>query len=302
MKRWLRRTLWAGAALAATAAALIAGGTKMAERKMNRPLALEVAWPAIVQDAASIERGRYLFASRGCVDCHGANGAGRTFIDDANGLLVRGPNLTPGANSVVVGYRSADWDRVVRHGIKRDGHPALIMPSEDYNRFTDQDLAALAAYVQQLPAVDGEPGIVRLPVLVKLLYAAGVVKDAYEKIDHTLPVQTPVAEGVNVAHGAYVANMCMGCHGEKLAGGKIPGAPPDWPAASNLTSAPEGAMHRYLNAQQFRQMLTTGTRPDGSAVSTVMPFGSLKSMSQTDADALYLYLKALPPVPTGSKR
>ena len=33
-----------------------------------------------------------------------------------------------------------------------------------------------------------------------------------------------------------------------------------------------------------------------------MPFGSLKSMSQTDADALYLDLKALPPVPTGSKR
>ena len=99
MKRWLRRTLWAGAALAATAAALIAGGTQMAERKMNRPLTLEVASPAIVQDAASIERGRYLFASRGCVDCHGANGAGRTFIDDANGLLVRGPNLTPGANS-----------------------------------------------------------------------------------------------------------------------------------------------------------------------------------------------------------
>ena len=147
MKRWLRRTLWAGAALATVATALIAGGTQMAERKMNRPLALEVASPAIVQDAASIERGRYLFASRGCVDCHGANGAGHTFIDDANGLLVRGPNLTPGANSVVAGYRSADWDRVVRHGIKRDGRPALIMPSEDYNRFTDQDLAALAAYV-----------------------------------------------------------------------------------------------------------------------------------------------------------
>lgn len=108
MKRWLRRTLWAGAALAAVATALIAGGKMVAERKMNRPLALEVTSPAIVQDAASIERGRYLFASRGCVDCHGANGAGRTFIDDANGLLVRGPNLTPGANSVVVGYRSAD--------------------------------------------------------------------------------------------------------------------------------------------------------------------------------------------------
>ena len=49
------------------------------------------------EDVASIERGRYLFASRGCADCHGANGAGHTFINDPNGLLVRGPNLTSGA-------------------------------------------------------------------------------------------------------------------------------------------------------------------------------------------------------------
>ena len=302
MSRALRRTLWAGAILAAVVAATTAVGALWAERKMQRQLVLEVPAVPARADAASIERGRYLFASRGCVDCHGANGAGRTFIDDANGLRVRGPNLTPGAHGVVAGYTSADWDRVVRHGIKRDGRPALIMPSEDYNRLTDDDLAALVAYVQQLPAVDGEPGEVRLPLLVKLLYAAGVVQDAYEKIDHTLPSQTPVTETVSAEHGAYVANMCMGCHGAKLAGGKIPGAPPDWPAASNLTAAADGAMHRYASAQQFRQMLATGKRPDGSPVSTVMPFSSLQSLSETDAHALYLYLKALPPVPTGSNR
>ena len=302
MSRALRRTLSAGAILAAVVAATTALGALWAERKMQRQLVLDVPAVPARADAASIERGRYLFASRGCVDCHGANGAGRTFIDDANGLRVRGPNLTPGAHGVVAGYAGADWDRVVRHGIKRDGRPALIMPSEDYNRLTDDDLAALVAYVQQLPAVDGEPGEVRLPLLVKLLYAAGVVQDAYEKIDHTLPSQTPVAEAVSAEHGAYVANMCMGCHGAKLAGGKIPGAPPDWPAASNLTAAADGAMHRYASAQQFRQMLATGKRPDGSPVSTVMPFSSLQSLSETDAHALYLYLKALPPVPTGSNR
>lgn len=302
MSRALRRTLSAGAILAAVVAATTALGALWAERKMQRQLVLDVPAVPARADAASIERGRYLFASRGCVDCHGANGAGRTFIDDANGLRVRGPNLTPGAHGVVAGYTSADWDRVVRHGIKRDGRPALIMPSEDYNRLTDDDLAALVAYVQQLPAVDGEPGEVRLPLLVRLLYAAGVVQDAYEKIDHTLPSQTPVTETVSAEHGAYVANMCMGCHGAKLAGGKIPGAPPDWPAASNLTAAVDGAMHRYASAQQFRQMLATGKRPDGSPVSTVMPFSSLQSLSETDAHALYLYLKALPPVPTGSNR
>lgn len=300
MKRWIKWTAGSALLLGVIVVATAASGLYLAEQKRNRYIDIKPRPVAYTTDAQTIERGRYLYASRGCTDCHGAQGTGREFVNDGKGTRIVGPNITPAG--VVARYQPEDWNSVIRHGVKPNGRPVLVMPSEDYNRFTDQDLAALAAYVQQLPAVDGEPGIVRLPVLVKLLYAAGVVKDAYEKIDHTLPVQTPVAEGVNVAHGAYVANMCMGCHGEKLAGGKIPGAPPDWPAASNLTSAPEGAMHRYLNAQQFRQMLTTGTRPDGSAVSTVMPFGSLKSMSQTDADALYLYLKALPPVPTGSKR
>ncbi len=301
MRRWLRRTLWGAAGCVALAAAAVAAGQLLAERKMQRQLVLDVADVPFRTDAASVERGRYLYASRGCVDCHGANAAGHTFIDEPDGMLVRGPNLTPGAHSAVRDYRSLDWVRIVRHGVKRDGRPALIMPSEDYNRFTDADLAALVAYLRQLPSVDGAPGAVRLPLPVRLLYAAGVVQDAYEKIDHRLLPQQPVAEGVTPAHGAYVANMCMGCHGAGLSGGKIPGGPPHWPQASNLTSGEGSVMPRYATAEQFRAMLATGKRPDGTAVSPVMPFGSLQAMTATDADALFLYLKALPPRPAGGR-
>lgn len=299
--RWLLRSLWALLGLVVLLGAAVAIGAQLAERKMQRQLVVDVADVPLREDVASIERGRYLYASRGCADCHGANGAGHTFINDPNGLLVRGPNLTSGAHSAVRDYRSIDWVRIVRHGIKRDGRPALIMPSEDYNRLTNDDLAALVAYVRQLPPVDGEPGAVRLPLPVKLLYAVGVVQDAYEKIDHRLPPQQPVPEAVTPAHGAYVANMCMGCHGPQLSGGKIPGAPPDWPAASNLTPGEGSAMARYASAAQFRAMLATGKRPDGTAVSPVMPFGSLQAISQTDADALYLYLKSLPARPAGGR-
>lgn len=299
MKPWLRRTLWGVAGVLVLGAAAIAGGSLLADRKMQRQPALAVADVPYRSDPASVERGRYLYASRGCVDCHGANAAGHTFIDEPNGMLVRGSNLTPGAHSAVKDYRSLDWVRIVRHGIKRDGRPALIMPSEDYNRFTDDDLAALVAYLRQLAPVDGVPGEVRLPLPVRVLYAAGVVRDAYEKIDHRLPPQVPVPEGVTLAHGAYVANMCIGCHGANLSGGKIPGAPPDWPAASKLGAGEGSVMPRYASAEQFRAMLRTGRRPDGTPVSPVMPFGSLQAMSPTDADARFLYLKALPVRPAG---
>jgi hypothetical protein len=60
-------------------------------------------------------------------------------------------------------------------------------------------------------------------------------------------------------------------------------------------------MTRYASAEQFRRMLSTGQRPDGTAVSTVMPFASLQKLSQTDADALYLYLQSLPALPAGGR-
>ena len=91
---------------------------------------------------------RYLFSSRGCVDCHGADGAGRTFVDDGRGVRIKGPNISPGPGSLVVRYQPEDWVRAIRHGVAPGGRPLMIMPSEDYNRLTDADLAALVAYMR----------------------------------------------------------------------------------------------------------------------------------------------------------
>jgi mono/diheme cytochrome c family protein len=66
-----------------------------------------------------------------------------------------GPNLTGGAGSRTVGFTPADWDRIVRHGVRRDGKPA-VMPSDDFERMTDQELSDVIAYIQSHPAVDNE--------------------------------------------------------------------------------------------------------------------------------------------------
>jgi hypothetical protein len=110
-----------------------------------------------------------------------------------------------------------------------------------------------------------------------------------------------VAEGVSREHGAYVANACIGCHGPGLSGGHIPGTPPGWPDAANLTPGEGSAMKRYANAEQFIAMLKSGRRPDGSAVSPVMPFVSLREISEVDARALYLHLTALAPRAAGGR-
>ena len=300
MNRWVKRGALALAALVALGAATFALGTQLGERRMNRHIALSVQPVALRSDAASVERGRYLYASRGCADCHGAGGTGRVVIDDGKGLRIKAPNISPGPGSVVARYRPEDWVLAIRHGVKPDGRPLLVMPSEEYNRLTDDDLAALVAYVRQLAPAEGTAAVVQFPALVKTLYGFGAIPDAAEKIDHALPPSTPVPEGVTVEHGRYVAAACIGCHGAGFAGGRIAGAPPDWPAAANLTPGEGSAMARYRSRDRFVAMLRSGRRPDGSAVSPVMPFAALQAMNDTDAAALHLYLQSLPARPAGT--
>ena len=301
MNRWIRRGLWAVLALAVLAAGVAIAGVQLAERKRQREVRLPAYALAMRNDGAAVERGRYLFSSRGCADCHGPNGAGRAFIGQpGDAMFARAPNISPGPGSVVAGYGPADWERTLRHGVKPDGRPLFIMPSEDYSRLNDEDIAAIVAYVRRLPPVPGEGAHFDLPLPVRVLYGFGAIKDAAAKIDHSLPPARPVPEGVTAAHGAYVANMCIGCHGPGLSGGRIPGGPPDWPAAANLTPGSGSVMGRYADAAVFAAMFKSGHRPDGSAI-RVMPFDSLRALSDVDVQALHVYLKTLSPRDAGQR-
>jgi len=298
MKAWVKWSVVGVCAAVVLAAATALVGVQLAERKLQRRVQAQVRPVAFPADSVALARGQYLYSSRGCADCHGANGAGREFINDGKGLRMAGPNISPGPGNVVLRYAPEDWVRTVRHGIKPDGRPVFIMPSEDYNRLTDEDLGALVAYVKAMPPASGSAAVLELPLPVRVLYGFDAIRDAAQKIDHRLPPARAVAEGINPAHGAYVANMCVGCHGTGLSGGKIPGAPPDWAAAANLTPGEGGVMARYRDAAEFVAMLRSGLRPDGTAI-TVMPFESLRVLSDVDAQALYAFLKTVPARPAG---
>ena len=298
MNIWIKRgAIGLGAvtlmASCATVAALLA-----AELRMQRTLDIAVAPLALDSSTTTMEHGRYLFSSRGCAHCHGDDGAGRRVID-ADGMLVVAPNITRGAGSSVTGYSSQDWVRVLRHGVKPDGRPLMVMPSEDWARMSDRDAAALISYTVGLSPVAGQAALIELPLPARLLYGAGLIKDAAAKIDHSRPAQPAIAATVSLEHGKYLASMCMGCHGASLSGGKIPGAPPSWPAAANLTPGAGSVLPVYRTSEQFRAMMRSGKRPDGSTVDPAMPFEALRAMNDTDLDAMLLYFRSLPAVATG---
>ena len=282
--------------LGVVVAAAAFGAVWLGERRMQRAVLVKVGPVAYASGPAALKHGKYLYESRGCAECHGANGGGRVFIDDPNGMHAKSPNITTGG--VTAQYGEADWVRAIRHGVDPKGRALLVMPSEDYNRLTDADLGALVAYIRSLPPAPPTRAEIRFPAIVKALYGVGVIPDAASRINHSLPPSQPVAPAASAEHGQYVAQMCMGCHGEHFSGGKIPGGPPDWPAAANLTPGEGSAMPRYDSAEKFAAMMRTGKRPDGSAVA-VMPFETMKAINETDVQAIYAFLKTLAPRPMG---
>ena len=300
MRKALKVSLSVIVALIAVAALLALLAHVLSERKRQRTIDVPVDPLAFVSEEASIARGKHLFLSRGCAECHGDNGGGHVVIDES-GMFIKSPNITRGPGSVVANYSEVDWVRTIRHGIKPDKHPMFLMPSADYNQLTNVDLASLIAYTRSLSPVAGEGAVIRLPLIVKALYAVGKINDDAETIDHTRPPPTPVADAVTPENGAYVANVCIGCHGPGLSGGDIPGAPPDWPPAANLTPGSGGVMARYDTPNKLVTMMRTAKRPDGSAVSTVMPFATLKNLSDAEVGALYAYLKTVPPRAAGNR-
>jgi mono/diheme cytochrome c family protein len=289
------------ATLGLLAGAVFGGALWMGERKLQRSIEVRVVPVPYTRDAAALRLGKYLFESRGCGECHGMDGRGRVLIDEPNGFHVRTPSIAPGPGSPVANYAESDWVRAVRHGIDPKGRALMVMPSEDYNRMNDADFAALVAYARSLPPGPGAPATIRMPAFVKALYGAGVIHDAAEKIDHRLPPSAPVPVAATVEHGGYVANMCIGCHGPGFSGGKIPGAPPHWPPASNLTPGEGSAMQRYDTWEKLAAMMRTGKRPDGSEVSKVMPFASLAHFNDTDVQAMHAFFRTLPPRKAGGR-
>lgn len=287
------------AVLVAAAALALATAAWLGSRKLERTVNVRVVPVAFTRDPQALKLGKYLYESRGCAQCHGSDGRGLAFIDTPDGFHVHAPDLTAGPGGVVSDYDEGDWVRTIRHGVNPKGHALFLMPSVDYNRMSDADLAAIVAYARSLPPVAGESATVRLPLIVKALYGAGLIRDSAERIDHRKPPSPPIAPAANVEYGAYVANMCVGCHGASFSGGKIAGAPPEWPPAANLTPGEGSVMPRYDTPGKFIAMMRTGKRPDGSAVSPAMPFASLRNLNDTDLEAIHKYLGTLPPKRAG---
>lgn len=243
------------------------------------PAALDI--PAA--DSTVLEKGAHIAAIRECTGCHGGDLSGEVMFDDAIMGTVASSNLTRGEGGIAREYSDADWVRAIRHGVSPEGRALLIMPSSKYAHLGREDLAALIAYLKQLPAVDKQhPELSLGPMLPVVASIAKFPLISANVIDHDAPIPDTPQSGVTAEFGAYLAISCQGCHGDDYTGRNLNGE-----VSSNLTR-----LSNYDEAT-FIAAIRTGVRPSGDSLLMGMPRWS--SLSETELQALWTFFDGLEP-------
>lgn len=263
--------------------------------------ALSFTIPAAAQDAAFLERGRYLVeVTAACGNCHtpmgpqgplpGRNLAGGMVFDEPPFRAVA-PNITPDPETGIGRWTDAQLARAIREGIRPDG--SLIgppMPFAFYRGLSDRDLAAMVAYLRTVPPVRNatEKSVYRIPL-----------PPAYGPPVASVP---PPADNA-VARGAYLAGPvahCLECHTPMAnghsdmtrlgAGGMEFRGPWGVSVARNITPAGLGSW----SDAEIEKAIREGVSKDGRQLFPPMAFWAYRTMSAGDMRDLIAYLRSMP--------
>lgn len=155
-----RLFLWAWVAAAASAASATSVADADAAKASN------------ADSQQRVEHGEYLVNLLGCGRCHtegyllghqptaphlAGSSVGIAYSggsDEQNPGLVFAPNLTPDDDTGIGRWSRRDIVRALSTGVGTDGHQRLpVMPWPNYGGLKNDDLHAIAAYLESLPPV-----------------------------------------------------------------------------------------------------------------------------------------------------
>jgi mono/diheme cytochrome c family protein len=104
-----------------------------------------------------------------------------------------------------------------------------------------------------------------------------------------------------IARGEYLARAgdCTACHtaveGRLFAGARPMPTPFGTIYTSNITPDPETGIGKW-SADDFYRTMHNGRFPDGGLIYPAMPFASYTKVTRADSDAIFAYLRSIPPV------
>lgn len=248
------------------------------------------------------ERGRYLVNGiLWCFQCHSERDASQPghppragrigvggVLSEQDGKRLVAPNLTPDAETGIGQFSDADLARAIRQGIGRDGRRLRAMPSSSFSVLSDEDLAAVIAYLRSREPLRNE-----LPPTVP---AGEPDPDAAQQPLLSVPLRE---QGDPLERGRYLVELadCVGCHtaweaprmpGALAGGNEMNRAPGTF--SSNITADQTGIGY---GAEAFIHVMKTGKT---GTLHPVMPWTAFRNLSEDDLRAIYRVLETPWPV------
>lgn len=296
MKKVLK---WIGIALGSLIGLLLLAGAALyliGSASLNKTYDFPPSNLVIPTDAESIAFGKHR-AEVLCQGCHGPDLGGVIgwFADPALGS-VDSANLTSGEGGIGDELTTEDFVRAIRHGINREGKPIFMVAVTSTAQLTDDDLAAIIAYVKSVPPVDRKTSATKFTPLARILFAAGVLpKLPVEEVSHQINIPS-IEMSVSAGYGEYLVNTndCRVCHGQELNGGPFPD-PTITKISPNLT--PGGELAAW-SEEEFINAIRTGTTPSGYVLDPkFMPWDYYRNFYDDEIKAIWLYLQSVPSLP-----
>ena len=267
----------------------------------------------VVSVSTQIERGKYLALAGNCASCHTTENG--EFM--AGGLPFETPfgkiystNITPDSGTGIGNWTGGQFLDSMRRGVRPNGeHLYPVFPYTAFTKITNEDVAALFAYLKSIPAIRQETKENEVSFPFNQRWLMSVWKMVY--FDERV-YETDKSKSAEWNRGAYLVNAlahCSACHSPRnllgaensdmaMTGGvffdKVPsGSVRPW-SSPNLTSAPSGLglwVHEEVTAY-----LRTGRN---SFVETFGPMNevimnSTRNLNDGDVNAMVVYLKSLP--------
>jgi mono/diheme cytochrome c family protein len=258
------------------------------------------------QDFNQVERGRYLAVVADCAACHTLSGSGHDFaggrpLETPFGTLIA-PNITPDPQTGIGAWTDDEFVDALTKGTGRHGaHLYPAMPYTYYTKLSHEDVLAIRAYLNTVPAVHNAVQANQLPFPFRI--RASMV--AWDEMFFTPGPFHPVAgKSAEWNRGAYLAEgsaHCGMCHtpknflgadktSEQLQGYALQG----WFAPDITNDSRRGLgswsvddIVAYLKSGHNRTGAATGPMSETLNLST-------SHMSDDDLKAIAVYLKDRP--------
>jgi mono/diheme cytochrome c family protein len=178
--------------------------SKLLTHTVFKPLPMPPSRIEAPDKADKVAYGKYLSSSLACFACHSADfktmnelepeksvgyyGGGNPLLDQM-GSMVPSANITPDEETGIGKWSEADFVRALRYGVRPD-KTVLVYPMEPMPELTEEDAAALYAYLRTVPKI----------------------KNSVTRPQYHAP------EGASAGKQTYYRYGCPSCHGDSGVG------------------------------------------------------------------------------------